>query len=462
VTKSLEVAIPIAPIPGTAQEPFVASKARHPGFFAASGTGKTRMGALKLTMKAIEMGTIPPDEWKRWNQTPFMMACAPTYKMLQKVLIPTYLQIIPKELWDGDYRVSDGYLPLKNGIQIWFASAEDPMLLYGPTLLAFHLDEVCQMVPKVWQVMTFRLRGPLPDGVPGPRQGFVTGTPQGLPHWTYDMWGDPDREVRRDPPAVKRADQFPWWTMNIWENPYQNPEDLAVLASTYEGTAEGRQEMYGEWVAEGEGRLFQPSWFQHYDYLPENIVRVVDSWDTAVEKHEWSSYTVGQTWAITADRQYILLNMFRGKVEYPDLKPLIRENAKFLYGKPLDMPRTILIENKGSGQTAIQELRREGLPVIAVTPPAKDKYDRAAAVSHIVAQGRVLLPSLDFAARLRLPWLRDFEREVFNIPYAGSWDVVDAMTQFLLWAERTRWLLAMPKLGPVRYEVGLTQRRVSV
>jgi len=408
------------------------------------------------------MGTIAPSEWARWNQPPFMMACAPTYKMLQKVLIPTYLQICPKELIDGEYHTSDGYLPLKNGIRIWMASAEDPQLLLGPTLLAFHLDEVCQMVPRVWSVMTFRLRGPLPDGVPGPRQGFVTGTPQGLPHWTYDLWGDPDRCDRKDPPPVTKPEEFPWWGMSIFENVYQNPDDLAILSSMYEGTAEGRQEMYGEWVAEGEGRLFQPKWFQRYDYLPENIVRIVDSWDTAVEKHEWSSYTVGQTWAITADREFLLLNMFRGKIEYPDLKPLIRENAKFLYGKALDMPRTIIIENKGSGQMAIQELRREGIPVISYTPPARDKFDRAAAVSHVVAQGRVLLPSPSFAARLQLGWLRDFEREVFNIPYAGSWDIVDAMTQFIMWAERARWLTEMPKLGPVRYQVGLTARRARV
>lgn len=437
------------------------SVAPHPGFFAASGTGKTRMGALKLLTKAIQMGTVSKETWAQWNQTPYMMVCAPTYKMLRKVLIPTYLQLCPKELIDGDFRWTDSYLPLRNGIDIWFASAEDASLLYGPTLLSWHLDEACRMDEEVWDVMTFRLRGPLPPGVPGPRQGIVTGTPYGLPHWTYDQWGDPQREDRSDPLPVTNAEDYPWWNMTMWENPYQSPQDLARWAAKYGDSPMGRQEMRGQWVAEGEGRLFQDDWFGRFDHLPENIFRIVDSWDTAGTKNEWSSWTVGQTWAITTDYNYYLLNMFRAKMEYPDVKRAIRENAKFLYGKRLNMPRAILIENKGNGQTALQELRLERLPVIAYNP-GRDKHDRATQASIAVDAGRVFLPSKSFAADHKLTWVRDFEREVFSIPYAGSWDIVDAMTQFILWAEVNRWQMRPEDLGPIAYQIGLEGPRVRV
>lgn len=446
-----------------AQAGFVYSPAAHAGFFAASGTGKTRMGCLKLTDLAIEMGKVPPSVWAQWNQTPYMIAGAPTYKMLKKVLEPTLLQVIPNELIQV-YHQSDGYVQLRNGIRIWLSSCEDPTYLYGPTLLGYLLDEVCRMEEEIWDVMTFRLRGPLPDGLNAQRQGFVTGTPYGLPHWTYDLWGDPMRETRMEPPPVTNTEDYPWWNMSIYDNPYQSPADIARWEARYGGTAKGRQEMLGQWVAEGEGRLFQPEWFGRFDRLPDDIFLLVDSWDTASTLHEWSTWTVGQTWAITTDYNYYLLNMFRAKLEYPDVKVAIKENARFLYGHPVDAPRAVIIEDKGAGQHAIQELRREGINLVAFKPRNRDKHDRASQASVPVSEGRVHLPSQDFAARHKLEWLRDFEREVFNIPYAGSWDIVDALTQFIIWAEvgRLRGRLRAVELEPIEVTPAMSRECVRV
>ena len=92
-----------------------------------------------------------------------------------------------------------------------------------------------------------------------------------------------------------------------------------------------------------------------------------------------------------------------------------------------DKPAAILIEDKSSGQSLIQELRQSTtLPIIAIEPLG-DKTFRANEVSAMVEAGLMRLP---YAA----PWLIDFEGEFFGFPLSTNDDQVDSVTQFLKWA----------------------------
>lgn len=81
---------------------------------------------------------------------------------------------------------------------------------------------------------------------------------------------------------------------------------------------------------------------------------------------------------------YYLLHAWRGKVEFPELKRKVAEFAGEW------KPNVILVEDKASGQSLIQELKSDSvLPVVAVKVDG-DKVTRAIAVTGLVEAGKVL------------------------------------------------------------------------
>lgn len=115
-----------------------------------------------------------------------------------------------------------------------------------------------------------------------------------------------------------------------------------------------------------------------------------------------------------------LVDVWLGRVEYPDLKRhVLRLAAR-------DNPHAILIEDKASGQSLIQDLRREtNLPVIAMMPQG-DKVTRLAQVSPMIESGQVALPR-------HANWLAAFEQEILAFPNGAHDDQVDALSQYLNW-----------------------------
>ncbi len=108
-------------------------------------------------------------------------------------------------------------------------------------------------------------------------------------------------------------------------------------------------------------------------------------------------------------------------MEYPELK----RAAKSLAAKW--SPDAVLIEDKASGQSLIQDLRAESaLPVIALRPEA-DKLTRMSTVSAVIEAGRVFLPEV-------AAWLEDYEAEMTSFPNGAHDDQVDMTSQFLRWA----------------------------
>jgi predicted phage terminase large subunit-like protein len=84
----------------------------------------------------------------------------------------------------------------------------------------------------------------------------------------------------------------------------------------------------------------------------------------------------------------------------------------------------LLIEDKASGQSLIQELQRDTtLPVLPVKVDS-DKVSRAYAVTPTIEAGRVFLPE-------GAPWVTEYVDEMANFPNAAHDDVVDSTTQAL-------------------------------
>jgi len=89
-------------------------------------------------------------------------------------------------------------------------------------------------------------------------------------------------------------------------------------------------------------------------------------------------------------------------------------------------PNKLLIEDKSSGASLIQELRSEG--VFRIEPyvplPGSDKFLRTAAQSIKFENGRIHLPK-------QAPWLDDYVRELTGFPGGKYDDQVDSTTQAL-------------------------------
>ena len=90
--------------------------------------------------------------------------------------------------------------------------------------------------------------------------------------------------------------------------------------------------------------------------------------------------------------------------------------------------RNIIIEDKGSGTSLIQQLRTEhhGTPYPNAFLPKDDKITRLHAQSARIEAGHVWLPE-------RTPWLEDLRAEIASFPHGRHDDQVDSISQFLSW-----------------------------
>ena len=134
---------------------------------------------------------------------------------------------------------------------------------------------------------------------------------------------------------------------------------------------------------------------------------------------ELNDYSACTTWSVEGDKFY-LLNVFRRRLNYPDLKRAIIAQAND-YNWP-----TVVIEDKSSGTQLIQDLRNERVvTVIEYKPPSgTDKIMRLHACSDRFENGRVFLPE-------RAPWLDDYIAELIGFPGVKHDDQVDSTTQAL-------------------------------
>ena len=179
------------------------------------------------------------------------------------------------------------------------------------------------------------------------------------------------------------------------------------------------QALYQQRPAAAEGAVFKREWWKTYTpaNTPARFEQVVLSLDTAFKVGSSNDYSVGLVLGV-GEAGYYLLDVWRDRAEFPELKRKVEILATRW------TPHVVLIEDKASGQSLIQELRSDSrLPIRAIKVDS-DKVTRAAAITPLVEAGRVFLPEA-------APWLPDFMDEVSSFPAAPHDDMVDALTQAL-------------------------------
>jgi predicted phage terminase large subunit-like protein len=173
------------------------------------------------------------------------------------------------------------------------------------------------------------------------------------------------------------------------------------------------------------GNLIKWSWFPTYDEPPrwKTGDKLILSWDTAMSAGELSDYSVCIVLQVRGDAAYVL-DIFRAR--FPKRKVLEIHRR----WRSVTSNCALLIEDKGSGMSLIQDLKRDGIRAVPVKPEG-DKILRMNAHTAQIEAGYVHLPR-------QAPWLEEFRKELITFPATRFDDQIDALSQALDRASKYR------------------------
>jgi phage terminase large subunit-like protein len=178
--------------------------------------------------------------------------------------------------------------------------------------------------------------------------------------------GEGSRDVLRLPAIAETDETFRRAGEALWPTQY-SLKALEHIRREIGGA--NFASLYQQRPAAAEGAVFNRGWWRYYRDLPV-CQRVVQSWDTAFKAGVQNDYSVCSTWGVLGNGYY-LLSLWRGRVDFPELKRLAGSLGREWKAN------AILVEDAASGQSLIQELRRESaLPIIPVKVD-RDKVARA-------------------------------------------------------------------------------------
>lgn len=216
----------------------------------------------------------------------------------------------------------------------------------------------------------------------------------------------------------KRKD---WEAFNFssYDNPLLDKKEIDELASDISPMLRD-QEIYGKFMDKETSGIIRASWWRYYnktDLFKNRILKIVQSWDTAYKDKEGNDFSVCTTWAVGTNCYYII-DMWRGRVEFPELKRKCKELFE------INRANEVLIEDKASGQSLIQEMQRETRIPIKPIKVDRDKTARVHAITVLIEAGKVLLPN-------DAGWTKHLVLECGDFPNGEFDDVVDSVSQFL-------------------------------
>jgi predicted phage terminase large subunit-like protein len=132
------------------------------------------------------------------------------------------------------------------------------------------------------------------------------------------------------------------------------------------------------------GGIVKIGCFKRYELVHRpHFIRVIQSWDCASKLGPSTDYSACTTWGLTSEKHIYLLDVYRGRLEYPELKRKVREMAVSLGAT------VVLIEDTVTGIPLIQELRLDRIAQIEPIQPRQDKLARMAIQTPLIERGQV-------------------------------------------------------------------------
>jgi len=199
---------------------------------------------------------------------------------------------------------------------------------------------------------------------------------------------------------IKRSLGNYWWNALYQQSP--SPEEGGVI----------KREYFRYFREEGEYFVLEEERGERA--IHKNSCIYIQTIDLAISQKENSDFTVIGTFAISREGDLLVLDMFRGRVDFATQKRLIKEYFKRY------KPSYIGVESVAYQLAMVQELRREGLPVKELRAKG-DKVGRVLSVATRYEAGKVF-------HKLGAIWLDDFEDEILRFPNGEHDDMVDVLS----------------------------------
>lgn len=203
----------------------------------------------------------------------------------------------------------------------------------------------------------------------------------------------------------------------LWPE-WQPAEDLERMRSSFSDHSHWLA-LYQQKPVNPEGNLVSKNWLKYYSrpIAEENILYRFQTWDTASSTSAKAAFTVGLTIAVTKDKDYVVEDMFRDKIDFPTQMRTVRD-LYFEKGASI-----CYIENKQTGASLLQSLKNKGMNLVSCEPRGQgDKEVRFEAITPVIEAGRLLIP-------VHAPWRKEFDTEITQFPGGHKADIVDALSQ---------------------------------
>lgn len=175
-----------------------------------------------------------------------------------------------------------------------------------------------------------------------------------------------------------------------------------------------------------DGRPVKPLEYPMMEY----IIGSLDSAYTEKQQNDYSAFTVWGIYRHEGRPRIMLMSGWKDRLGLNDLVVKIAET-----GKRFPMDR-ILVENKASGISVAQELRRlfsNEKWMVELVEPHGDKVARMYMIQHLFENGIVYAP--------RRQWADDIIDDVSKFPKGAHDDMPDSVSQAMGWLRRTGWAL---------------------
>jgi len=334
-------------------------------------------------------------------------------RYVERYFVPV-LKGLPKNYWK--YRGNRNELRIGKSV-CDFRSADNPENIegFGYALIVVNEAGIVLKNRSLWNESI------LPMILDYKANVLIGGTPKGETvkrsnekHLFFELF-----EKGQNAKSIEHSD---WQSFNFssYDNPLLDPNDIDELVKQI-SPALRDQEIYGKFVEKESSGIIKNSWWKFFenenDIYRQQVFKKVQSWDTAFKKNQENDYSVCTTWVYT-NTGFYLIDVWRGRVEFPELKRKVVELAK------LHSVNEILIEDKASGQSLIQELQRNTILPIKPIKVENDKIARVHSVTPLIEAGKIYLPK-------DAHWLKQFLDEMEEFPNGEFDDTVDSVSQFL-------------------------------
>lgn len=386
------------------------------------GAGKTRTSAEQIGWWAW---TQPNTRW---------LVSAPTAMDVRGTCIEGesgLLNVIPPQ-FIADYNKSLLEIKLINGSLIKGISASEPDRFRGGQYHGAWLDELAawDYLQDAWDMIMFSVRL-------GKETRIIASTTPRPKDLIVELVG--------------RADDGTGEVVMSTASTYANIDNLAPSFQQqilqYEGTKLGRQEIYAELIDPEEGGIVKRDMFKLWDARKPfpKFEYIIQSYDCAYTEKTINDPTACLVFGLfkptDGPMSVMLIDAWQERMQYPDLRNKVKDEyevsygadsdsdtGEFVKGKRVDL---ILVEDKASGISLIQDMQRAHLPVRAYNPGRADKVQRLSIVANIIAHGRVWIPESSVRRGYVRDWAEGFVSQICSFPEATHDDYVDACTQAL-------------------------------